>query len=49
MNIEDKLQELNLKTEKQIRAKEIELLEKVDPKEAKRRINEIQKQKMLLF
>ncbi|EAR84778.1 Utp14p (macronuclear) [Tetrahymena thermophila SB210] len=49
MSIEQKLQQLNLKTEKQIKAKEIELLEKLDPQEAKRRINEMNKQKMLLF
>ncbi|KAL4509994.1 hypothetical protein ABPG72_010187 [Tetrahymena utriculariae] len=49
MSIEQKLQQFNLKTEKQIKAKEIELLEKLDPQEAKKRINEMNKQKMLLF
>jgi|LakMenEpi03Aug12_release.lakeMendotaPanAssembly.Ray.scaffolds.fasta_scaffold6338586_1 hypothetical protein len=32
-----------MKSEKQIRAKELEMLEKIDPKEAKKRLNEIQK------
>ncbi|KAL4466815.1 hypothetical protein ABPG74_010412 [Tetrahymena malaccensis] len=49
LSIEQKLQQFNLKTEKQIKAKEIELLEKLDPQEAKKRINEMNKQKMLLF
>ena len=40
---------MNLKSEKQIKAKEIELLQKVDPQEAKKRLNELYKQKMLMF
>lgn len=49
MTIEERLSEMNLKSEKQIKAKEIELLEKIDPKEAKRRLNEMHKQKVLMF
>lgn len=49
MSIEEKLTALNLTSEKHIKAKEIELLEKVDPVEAKRRLNEMHKHKLLMF
>lgn len=48
-NIEEKLAEMNMTSEKAIRAKEIELLEKLDPQEAKKKMNELYKRNVLLF